>query len=64
MLSPIEELMLRWSGLVSYLGGIFALVLDSLSTGVVAFLALLMNWYYLRRRDRREQEKHEQEMQQ
>lgn len=62
MVSPIEEIVLRLSGIGAYLGGIASLALDSLSTGAVAFLALLVNWYYLRRRDRREQQKHEQEM--
>jgi hypothetical protein len=58
----IEEIALKWSGVVSYVGGIGSFVLDSLSTGAVAFMALLVNWYYLRRRDRREQEKHDQDM--
>lgn len=63
-MGAVEEIVLRLSGIGAYLGGIVSLALDSLSTGAVAFLALLVNWFYLRRRDKREQARFEQEMQQ
>jgi len=69
MLSPIEALMQRLTAAGAYVGGIISVVFANLQDAVMAngafvvsAFALAMNWYYLRRRDRREQAKFEQEM--
>lgn len=62
MLTPVEEITLWFSKAVSVMGGAVAFLADSVTTGAVAFLALFVNWFYARRRDQREQEKHNLEM--
>lgn len=61
MLSPVEEITLWFSKAVSVMGGTLAFLADSVTTGAVAFLALLVNWFYARRRDARDAERREEE---
>lgn len=71
MVSPVEALIQRIAVLGAYLGSIISVIFANFQevvmangAAVVSVMTLLMNWYYQRRRDRREQEKHEQETEQ
>ncbi|MFD1216402.1 holin [Microbulbifer celer] len=71
MVSPVEALIHKLSTAIAFFGGlasaVFAELQDLVAANaavVVSITALAINWYYQRRRDRRDQIRFEQEMEQ